>query len=174
MAKVVPLDAKLGLYMKELVSGTSSVGEMVILELSTGMGKLDGLDMKSVSGISSVRGMAILESLDGFDMRELVSAVSSVREVVILISSMENRGLGACVIGKGKPTAVLVSAAPRSRYARCQVGPKPCPSPTPTSVRRPYSGPTETNVAPQLLLPRGHRRYLQARLKFIVCSHTLR
>lgn len=102
MAKVVPLDAKLGLYMKELVSGISSVGEMVILELSTGMGKLDGLDMKSVSGISSVRGMAILESLDGFDMRELVSAVSSVREVVILISSMENRGLGACACVSGK------------------------------------------------------------------------
>ena len=173
---MVPLDAKLGLYMKELASIISSVGEMVILASFTGMGKLEGLDMKSVSGtgISSVRGMAILESLDGLDMRELVSAVSSVREVVILISSMENRGLGACVIGKGKPTAVLVSAAPRSRYARCQVGPKPCPSPTPTSVRRPYSGPTETNVAPQLLLPRGHRRYLPARLKFIVCSRTLR
>ena len=101
---MVSLDAKLGLYMKELVSGISSVGEMVILASSTGMGMLDGLDMKSVSrtGISSVRGMAILESLDGLDIRELASAVSSVREVVILISSMENRGLGACACVSGK------------------------------------------------------------------------
>ena len=66
--------------------------------LKSSMGKLDGLDMQSVSGISTFGGAAILESfleeLDGLYMEEPVSTVLSVREVLILISSMEIEGWG--------------------------------------------------------------------------------
>ena len=65
---LAPLDAKLGLYMKESVSGISSVEEMVMLKSS-------------------------MEKLDGVYIKESVSGISSVAEMVILISSMENRGL---------------------------------------------------------------------------------
>lgn len=65
---LVSLDAKLGLYVKESVSGVSSVGEMAILKSS-------------------------MEKLDGVYMKESVSGISSVGEMMILISSMENRRL---------------------------------------------------------------------------------
>ena len=142
---MVPLYAKPGLYMKELVSGIASVGEMVVLRSS--MGTLDGLDIKSVSGISSVRGMAILgssmekldeldmksasgissvrgmaistEKLDGLDMREPVSAVSSVWEVVSLISSMDIESQAGGLREWVNQTVVLVSAEPRPPLLKC-------------------------------------------------------